>query len=199
MQQPHPPVWIAARSAESVEWCVKRHLPCAQVYQTTGQIEDTFGYYRSKASEAGWEAGPDKFILCRHIYIDETDQKAREFAAPAMAYFFTVFNRGFNEAINKEAVAQKLTAALTSERSFSYFRQDNRERRDFSKLDWDGLLGTGYLIAGNPDSVAKQIQDQMKQVGADHFMGMFHIGNLPHDRVINSLNLFKKEIMPQLQ
>jgi alkanesulfonate monooxygenase SsuD/methylene tetrahydromethanopterin reductase-like flavin-dependent oxidoreductase (luciferase family) len=192
-------VWIAARSAESVEWCVKRHLPCAQVYQTTGQIEDTFGYYRSKASEAGWEAGPDKFILCRHIYIDETDQKAREFGAPAMAYFFTVFNRGFNEAINKEAVAQKLTAALTSERSFSYFRQDNRERRDFSKLDWDGLLGTGYLIAGNPDSVAKQIQHQMKQVGADHFMGMFHIGNLPHDRVINSLNLFKKEIMPQLQ
>ena len=116
-----------------------------------------------------------------------------------MAYFFTVFNRGFNEAINKEAVAQKLTAALTSERSFSYFRKDNRERRDFSKFDWDGLLGTGYLIAGNPDSVAKQIQDQMKQVGADHFMGMFHIGNLPHDRVIDSLNLFKKEIMPRLQ
>ncbi|HEX9661120.1 MAG TPA: LLM class flavin-dependent oxidoreductase, partial [Candidatus Binatia bacterium] len=190
MQQPHPPVWIAARSAESVEWCVKRHLPCAQVYQTTGQIEDTFDYYRAKAREAGWEAEPDKFILCRHIYIDETDQKAREFAAPAMAYFFTVFNRGFNEAINKEAVAQKLTAALTSERSFSYFREGNRERRDFSKLDWDGLLSTGYLIAGNPDSVAKQIQDQMKQVGADHFMGMFHIGNLPHDRVINSLNLF---------
>ncbi|MBI1997541.1 MAG: LLM class flavin-dependent oxidoreductase, partial [Deltaproteobacteria bacterium] len=56
-----------------------------------------------------------------------------------------------------------------------------------------------YLIAGNPDSVAKQIQDQMKQVGADHFMGMFHIGNLHHDKVINSLNLFKREIMPRLR
>jgi alkanesulfonate monooxygenase SsuD/methylene tetrahydromethanopterin reductase-like flavin-dependent oxidoreductase (luciferase family) len=87
VQQPHPPIWIAARSAESVEWCVKRHLPCAQVYQTTSQIEDTFGYYRSKAKEDSWEADPDKFILCRHIYIDETDRKAREFAEPAMAYF----------------------------------------------------------------------------------------------------------------
>jgi alkanesulfonate monooxygenase SsuD/methylene tetrahydromethanopterin reductase-like flavin-dependent oxidoreductase (luciferase family) len=199
MQQPHPPVWIAARSAESIEWCVKRRLPCAQVYQTTGQIEDTFGYYRTKAKEEGWEAKPDKFILCRHIYIDESDERAREFATPAMSYFFTVFNRGFNEAINKGAVDQRLTAALTSERSFSYFREGNRERRDFSKLDWDGLLNTGYLIAGNPDSVARQIQDQMKQVGAEHFMGMFHIGNLHHDRVINSLNLFKKEIMPRLQ
>jgi alkanesulfonate monooxygenase SsuD/methylene tetrahydromethanopterin reductase-like flavin-dependent oxidoreductase (luciferase family) len=199
VQQPHPPIWIAARSAESIEWCVKRHLTCAQVYQTTGQIEDTFGYYRTKANEDGWHAGPDKFILCRHIYIDESEQKAREFGDPAMRYFFTVFNRGFNEAINKGAVDQKLTAALTSERSFSYFREGNRERHDFSKLDWQGLIDSGYLIAGNPDSVAKQIQSQMKQIGADHFMGMFHIGNLAHEKVVNSLNLFKKEIMPRLQ
>jgi len=198
VQQPHPPIWIAARSAESVEWCVQRHLPCAQVYQTTAQIEDTFGYYRSKAKEAGWDAKPEQFILCRHIYIDDSEEKARQFATPAMAYFFTVFNRGFNEAINKDAVAKQLTAALTSERSFSYFREGNRERFDFSKMDYDGLIKSGYLIAGNPDSVAKQIQDQMKQVGADHFMGMFHIGNLNHDKVVNSLDLFKKEIMPRL-
>jgi alkanesulfonate monooxygenase SsuD/methylene tetrahydromethanopterin reductase-like flavin-dependent oxidoreductase (luciferase family) len=198
VQQPHPPIWIAARSAESVEWCVERHLPCAQVYQTTGQIEDTFNYYRTKAKEAGWDAKPEQFILCRHIYIDDTEQKARENIEAAMAYFFTVFNRGFNEALNKDAVSRDLQAALMSERSFSYFREGNRERFDFSKMDYEGLVKSGYLIAGNPDGVAKQIQDQMKQVGADHFMGMFHIGNLKHERVINSLNLFTKEIMPRL-
>ena len=185
------------RSAESVEWCVKRHLPCAQVYQTTGQIEDTFNYYRSQAKEAGWDAKSEQFILCRHIYIDDSEQKAREFVKPAMDYFFTVFNRGFNEAINKEAV-DKTIAALTGERSFNYFREGN-QRFDFSKMDYDGLIKSGCLIAGTPDSVAKQIEDQMKQVGADHFMGMFHIGNLKHDKVINSLNLFTEEIMPKLR
>ena len=30
-------------------------------------------------------------------------------------------------------------------------------------------------------------------------MGMFHIGNLKHDKVINSLDLFTKEIMPTLR
>jgi alkanesulfonate monooxygenase SsuD/methylene tetrahydromethanopterin reductase-like flavin-dependent oxidoreductase (luciferase family) len=199
MQQPHPPVWIAARRAESIEWCVKRHLPTAQVYQTTDQIEDTFDYYRKVAREQGWEASPDDFILCRHIYIDESDKKAQEIVEPAMRYFFTVFNRGFNEAVNKGAVDQRLVAALTTERSFNYFREGNRERRDFSKFDWDGLLSTGYLIAGNPDSVARQITAQMEQIGAGHFMGMFHIGNLAHEKVVSSLNLFKKEIMPRLQ
>ena len=199
LQQPHPPIWIAARSAESIEWCVKRRLPCAQVYQTTGQIEDTFNYYRAQAREAGWEAKPEQFILCRHIYVDESDQKARQNIAEAMSYFFTVFNRGFNEAINKDAVDRQLMAALTSERSFSYFREGNRERFDFSKMDYDGLLSSGYLIAGGPGSVAKQVQQQMSQVGADHFMGMFHIGNLAHEKVVNSLDLFKKEIMPGLR
>jgi hypothetical protein len=60
---------------------VKRHLPTAQVYQTTGQIEDTFGYYRKVAQDEGWEATPDDFILCRHIYVDESDKKAQ--AGPA--------------------------------------------------------------------------------------------------------------------
>jgi alkanesulfonate monooxygenase SsuD/methylene tetrahydromethanopterin reductase-like flavin-dependent oxidoreductase (luciferase family) len=199
LQQPHPPIWIAARSAESIEWCVKRHLPCAQVYQTTGQIEDTFNYYRTKANEDGWEARPDDFILCRHIYIDESSKKAREVAEPAMRYFFSVYNRGFNDAINQTAAdQQKLLAKLTSERSFNYFREGNRSRVDFSTLGWDELIKSGYMIAGDPDSVARQIQDQMKQIGADHFMGMFHIGNLAHEKVIASLNLFKKEIMPRL-
>jgi alkanesulfonate monooxygenase SsuD/methylene tetrahydromethanopterin reductase-like flavin-dependent oxidoreductase (luciferase family) len=199
VQQPHPPIWIAARSAESIEWCVKRHLPCAQVYQTTGQIEDTFNYYRTKAKEDGWEAQPDDFILCRHIYIDDSNKKAQEIAEPAMRYFFSVYNRGFNDAINQTAAdQQKLLAKLTSERSFNYFREGNRSRIDFSTLGWDDLVKSGYMIAGDPDSVARQIQDQMKQIGADHFMGMFHIGNLAHEKVISSLNLFKKEIMPRL-
>ena len=38
----------------------------------------------------------------------------------------------------------------------------------------------------------------MSQIGAEHFMGMFHIGNLAHDKVIDSLNLFHKEVMPRL-
>ena len=199
VQQPHPPIWIAARSAESIEWCVKRHLPCAQVYQTSDQIEDTFNYYRTKAKEDGWEAQPDDFILCRHIYIDDSNKKAQEIAEPAMRYFFSVYNRGFNDAINQAAAdQQKLLAKLTSERSFNYFREGNRSRIDFSTLGWDDLVKSGYMIAGDPDSVARQIQDQMKQIGADHFMGMFHIGNLAHEKVISSLNLFKKEIMPRL-
>jgi len=199
VQQPHPPIWVAARSAESIEWCVKRKVPIAQVYQTNDQIEDTFNYYRKVAKDDGWESGPDKFVLCRHIYVGETDEQARAVAEPPLRYFFTLWNRGFNEAKTEIAVDQrKVKEAMVSARSASYFRPGNEERVNFHPMSWEQLIDTGFVIAGSPDTVARQVNQQMSQIGADHFMGMFHIGNLAHDKVIDSLNLFHKEVMPRL-
>ena len=197
VQQPHPPIWVAARSAESIEWCVDHDAPIAQVYQTTGQMEDTFNYYRRVAKERGSASGPDKFILCRHIYVDETDEKARIVAEPPLRYFFTLWNRGFNEAKTDVAVDQrKVKEAMVSTKSFNYFREGNQERVNFHPMSWEQLIESGFVIAGSPDTVARQVNQQMSQIGAEHFM--FHIGNLAHDKVIDSLNLFHKEVMPRL-
>jgi alkanesulfonate monooxygenase SsuD/methylene tetrahydromethanopterin reductase-like flavin-dependent oxidoreductase (luciferase family) len=199
LQQPHPPIWVAARSAESIEWCVKRRIPIAQVYQTTSQIEDTFNYYRKVAREEGWEPTPDYFVLTRHIYVDETDEEARRVAEPALRYFFTLLNRGFNEAVNRGAAdQQRLLSVLNTERSFNYFRPGNEKRLDFSKLSWEELDRTGYILIGSPDGVARRLNEQMRQVGASHFMGMFHIGNLSHEKALASLKLFHQEVMPRL-
>ncbi|ETW99684.1 MAG: hypothetical protein ETSY1_14060 [Candidatus Entotheonella factor] len=199
VQQPHPPIWVAARSAESIRWCVERRITIAQVYQTTDQIEDTFNYYRQQSRDAGWEASADQFILTRHIHVAETDAKAQAIAEPALRYFFSLWNRGFNEAANTVVAAtHQVRAALYSDQSFSYFREGNRERVNFHPLSWDELNDTGFVIAGSPDTVAKQLKRQMAQVGAGHFMGMFHIGDLAHQRVMDSLNLFHQEVMPQL-
>jgi len=200
LQQPHPPVWIAARTSESIEWCVKHRHTIAQVYQTTSQIEDTFNYYREVAQGEGWQTGPEQCILTRHIYVDETDEKALKVAKPAMRYFFTLLNRGFNKGLSQKAGSQqRVRQALNTDRSFSYFREGNRERRDFSACSWEELNRTGFIIVGNPDKVAPKLNSQMGQVGADHFMGMFHIGNMDHRKVLSSLDLFHKEVMPQLE
>lgn len=200
MQQPHPPIWVAARSAESIQWCVAHRIPIAQVYQTTEQIEDTFNYYRQLSRAGGWEAGADRFILTRHIYVDETDAKARAIAEPALRYFFTLLNRGFNDAVSTPAEQQRqVRSHLYSDTSFDYFRPGNKERVNFGPLSWDDLLRSGFIIAGSPDSVTRQIEVQMQQVGAEHFMGMFHIGNLQHEKVIASLDRFHKEVMPRVK
>lgn len=129
----------------------------------------------------------------------ETDAKARTIAEPALRYFFSLWNRGFNDAANTVVAAtHQVRPELYSEQSFSYFRDGNRERVNFHPLSWADLQQSGFIIAGSPDTVAKQLVQQMAQVGAAHFMGMFHIGDLPHLRVIDSLNLFHRDVMPQV-
>jgi alkanesulfonate monooxygenase SsuD/methylene tetrahydromethanopterin reductase-like flavin-dependent oxidoreductase (luciferase family) len=200
VQQPHPPIWVAARSAESIEWCVKRRLPIAQVYQTTDQIEDTFNYYRKLALEQGWRPSNEDFVLTRHIHVDESDEKARAVAEPALRYFFRLYNRGFNQEKDRDTPEMKqVRKELYTETSFNYFRPGNERRLDFSRLSWEDLDKSGYVIAGAPDTVVRKLNEQMKQVGAEHFMGMFHIGNLPHQTVVRSLELFAEKVAPRLR
>jgi alkanesulfonate monooxygenase SsuD/methylene tetrahydromethanopterin reductase-like flavin-dependent oxidoreductase (luciferase family) len=135
----------------------------------------------------------------RHIYVDETDDKARAAAEPTLRYFFSLWNRGFNDAASRAGAAQpQIRTALNTEHSFAYFREGNRERVNFHPLSWADLDKTGFIIAGSPDAVARKLKQQMHQVSAEHFMGMFHIGNLAHDKVISSLNLFHREVILRL-
>jgi hypothetical protein len=39
----------------------------------------------------------------------------------------------------------------------------------------------------------------MKVAGYGHFLGMFHVGNLPHEKVMSSKRLFAEHIMPELR
>ncbi|MEE8287446.1 MAG: hypothetical protein V3R72_12185 [Gammaproteobacteria bacterium] len=129
----------------------------------------------------------------------ETDAKARAMVEPALRYFFELWNRGFSEVAGTMSVEQqKVREILNTEQSFSYFRAGNRERVNFRPLSWEDLGTTGFIIAGSPDTVARKLKAQMHQVGAEHFMGMFHIGNLPSAQVIDALDLFHQEVMPAL-
>jgi hypothetical protein len=38
----------------------------------------------------------------------------------------------------------------------------------------------------------------MQQVGAEHFMGLFHIGDMAHGEVLASLDRFHREVQPAL-
>jgi alkanesulfonate monooxygenase SsuD/methylene tetrahydromethanopterin reductase-like flavin-dependent oxidoreductase (luciferase family) len=57
----------------------------APVYQTTGQIEDTFGYYRTR-KEDGWEAKRTNSFSAG-ISTRRDRSKSARFAEPAMRYF----------------------------------------------------------------------------------------------------------------
>ena len=56
--------------------------------------------------------------------------------------------------------------------------------------------GTAY---GSPQTVIKKLRDYRARTFTNHWMTWMRIGELPHDKVMKSMELFAKEVMPVLR
>ena len=61
--------------------------------------------------------------------------------------------------------------------------------------DVDDLLDR-FLVIGTPDTVIRQIKRVQDVVGITHFNCSFWFGDLEHARVLRSMDLFAREVMP---
>src|SRR5438552_16851788 len=69
-----------------------------------------------------------------------------------------------------------------------------------TNLDAEVLIGQGQMFAGNPDTVALQIQEfRRRVVGIHHIIMMTRQGLVTHSEAEKSFNLAAKEVLPQLQ
>lgn len=61
--------------------------------------------------------------------------------------------------------------------------------------DTDDLLNR-FLVIGTPNTCITQIQRMQELVGISHFNCSLWFGDLEHQRVLHSMELFAKEVMP---
>ena len=61
--------------------------------------------------------------------------------------------------------------------------------------DTDDLLDR-YLVIGTPDTCIRQIKRIQELVGITHFNCSFWFGDLEHPRILRSMELFAREVMP---
>src|SRR4029079_16992382 len=59
----------------------------------------------------------------------------------------------------------------------------------------DDLLDR-YLVIGTPATCVRQIQRLQREVGITHFNCSFWFGDLEQARVLRSMELFAREVMP---
>ncbi len=190
IQQPLP-FWMPTGSLETIEFAAQRRITGCQVFYPSAAFKDSFDLYKKVAHERfGWEPGSDNFVGARLLHVAETNEQAIKEAKEAVAYFFRVFSRPVN---NPAPVP-----GLHTDRSFQH-RQ--RIERDFPgpHTPFEQMREDGFIVCGDPDYVTRWLENDMKVAGYGHFMGMFHVGNLAHDKVMASKHLFAKYVLPALR
>jgi luciferase family oxidoreductase group 1 len=177
-QKPHPPIWITAQSEYSIGAAVKRGF---------NVLTGGFGVPIERLAEFGQifnrvvaevkPAKPPRVGVQRAVYVTKDAADARDAAEQAR----------WN---------MRVTLSLRN----NYERVENGNAVPIpakSEPTIDELLDR-YLVIGTPDTVTRQIKRVQEVVGITHFNCSFWFGDLTQARVLRSMELFAKEVMPAL-
>lgn len=170
-QQPHPPLWVATDSPDGLALCAEEDfgvlLPQGTSLTVTAAQMDRY----AKAL-AGAGQGPERAraYLARAAYVAPSDEQAWAEAEGPYKGFLNY--------------ADKLRRAAAS----------GGENGGRSPFDMDADLRASVLF-GSPDTVIAGLQ-AIRDLGIDRVMLFVHMGELTHEKIMASLDLFAREVLP---
>jgi luciferase family oxidoreductase group 1 len=179
VQKPHPPIWVTAQSPESVDATVRRGFNL--LTGGFGVPLERMGEFRQQFDRATSAADvPERpeVGVQRAVYVTDSEADARAAAEEAR----------WN---------MRVTLSLRNQ----YERVEDGRAIPVpapNEPDTDDLLDR-YLVIGTPDTVIRQIGRVQEHVGISHFNCSFWFGDLEHARIMRSMELFSREVMPAFQ
>ncbi len=184
VQQPHPPIFIAAVStAESFIWAGEQgyHL---MIVPFAGSLERTAQFvrsYREAWARAGYPPGQERIQMSYHCYVAETHAAAIE---------------GFKRPV--ERYVEVFSEALQSWRgraSGNYVGYD----RIVSAIEAqtpESLIEGKVAFVGTPAEVIEQVRFAVETFGEVEPSMQINFGGIPREQAFRTLELFAREVMP---
>ena len=182
VQQPHPPIYIAAtRSPETLEYCVSRaHNLCIAVVMDTAPALDLLDRFVAKSAESGGCRPASEVPFFRYMHVGETMERARRDTAAHLEWVLDMLLWRGDFTDGGSEVHRKI--------------DEWRETRTETPATLD-YVHENRAIVGDPDYCIRRIEE-LKRRGVGYLGANFAIGGLSHRKVVDSMRLFAKEVMP---
>jgi len=183
LQKPHPAFWYGSSGAEGSTWAGEQgmHFVTLGSMKLARQNIDTFkASFAKRGSAAQPKAefpGGAAIGVQRHIFVDDTDEKARAWAKPAMEAHL----KNINWLRSKHGVTG-LTTRLNVVRGATF----------------EECIEEGSVIAGSPATVRAEIERQVEALGINYLLTYMFLGTMSLPEALRSLQLFSSEVMPHL-
>jgi alkanesulfonate monooxygenase SsuD/methylene tetrahydromethanopterin reductase-like flavin-dependent oxidoreductase (luciferase family) len=183
LQQPHPPFWYGSSGPEGSTWAGEQglHFVTLGSMQLAKENIDTF---KAAFAKRGKPASPKAEFpggvaigVQRHIFVDETDEKARTWAKPAMEAHLTNINwlrtrHGVTGLVNRLKAVRGAT--------------------------FEECIAEGSVIVGSPATVTAEIERHVAELGVNYLLAYLFLGTMSLNEALRSLKLFTGEVMPKI-
>jgi alkanesulfonate monooxygenase SsuD/methylene tetrahydromethanopterin reductase-like flavin-dependent oxidoreductase (luciferase family) len=189
-QQPHPEIWIpGAGSLETVEFVAKKRYAYMGIpYFHISVFERMFRMFREACEKEGYTADPLQAGWLTPIYVAETDEEARKQYEEHFWYFTKRLLPGISISPPGYTSVRSLENIWKGASTFAL----NLET-------WDQVVEGQYAIVGSPDTVYRQLEEDLGRLGTGNLLGLFQLGTLPADLTRRNLELFASEVLPRLR
>ncbi|MFL0365798.1 LLM class flavin-dependent oxidoreductase [Pseudobacillus sp. 179-B 2D1 NHS] len=176
-QKPMPPLWQVIDSPRSIKWAAENNVKGIFWMPTVKELKERFELYRETASKTrGYEVPLGEGIaLVRDVYVAETMEQARQDAAEAVLnnYRWICHWRGLGNLMDP-----------------------GEQVKEGQELNYD-FLHPRNLLFGTPEYVAEKIQELKDELNLQELLLWVNHNGLSHDKMMKSLKLFTKEVMPK--
>ena len=187
VQQPHPPIRVAANSSETAMWAGRAGHPIfvASNVNPLPRLRELVPLYRRARSEAGHpDAGGDDLTLLMPIYVGESRDQVERDVAPSVRQFVE----------NAAAVAASWMAKASA-----------AERPKLQAL-FDQICGMTYEtvnavtgIFDTPAACVERLHQVRAELNPGRVICWFNFGGLiPHADVMRSMELFSAKVLPHV-
>ena len=188
VQQPLPPMVVATRSDDMLQYAAEHKLGLAVSFVPVDQMAKVAEKYYAWCDEAGWQPTPDQIVYRGSIYLAETDKQAEK-------WLESVKRAG--PVPGGIAMRPTVSRAIQAARAGEAF--------DLRNVLAGGVQGDvagaarALNFMGGPDTVAKQLKAFHDQCGVGVVDLFFQQPSVSHKEVMQEIELFGKEVLPQIK
>jgi alkanesulfonate monooxygenase SsuD/methylene tetrahydromethanopterin reductase-like flavin-dependent oxidoreductase (luciferase family) len=195
-QRPHPQFWAASGDIETCAELGRRGYVNALVLRGPEASKRAFDAYKCARREVGLPAvGTDKFAYAVLAYVGDTDVEGLTVGSKLLWFLNTSLKQS-------PQLSKFLPGRNPPEMAPNIWRTAGARGRPADQLigiTAERAIERGILVAGNPDTVYRQIMDIYDKVGGfGHLIFIGRSGFLTHQEAEKGIRMMAKEVLPRL-
>lgn len=183
-QRPHPPIWRAAVSPDSFKHAAAHGQPILTSPNLTPApvLRELFGVYRQTLRDNGYDDQAFDFPFMQQTYVGVSAEDAYNTPKQGAEWFVKTLSKLLPG-------GDKVPSGYES---YAAFKQAALE------FDYDAAFAKGVNF-GTAETICDRIAAMRDGVGVNHYLGWFSIGGMPHEKVMQSIERFAKEVIPHFR
>ena len=195
LQDPHPPIWGATSSAEGHEAIGRAGIGLCSF--TVGVPPETLGerleQYRKGLAACDEPVGAfrnEQAGTFTMVHCAPTKEEAYEVAAESFTWYPA------HGAALIGSVAEWLEGKDLGTYSYTAQPYEHAKAGDLDRLTFDYIHDVGAGVVGDPDECIETCK-RYEAIGCDLLLCLLNPYNIPHDKVMQSIELLGKYVIPE--